>query len=61
MLKKVLAFVSMACLGCNIARRFPRSWFARMKQKMEKKCPCCKAYEEVFGKKEEKDEGGGLG
>jgi hypothetical protein len=55
MLKKVLAFVSMICPGCNIARRFPESKFAKIKQRIGKRCPACKAYQEVFGKKDEKD------
>jgi len=55
MLKKILAFVSMICPGCNIARRFPESKFAKIKQKIGKICPACKAYQEIFGKKEGKD------
>jgi len=59
MLKKMLAFVSMICPGCNIARRFPDSKFAKIKQKIEKKCPCCKAYEEIYGKTPENKESAG--
>jgi hypothetical protein len=50
MLKKILAFVSVICPGCNIARRFPESKFAKIKQRIGKICPACKAYEEIFGK-----------
>lgn len=56
MLKKALAFMSLICPGCNIARRFPNSKFAQIKQKIGKKCPACRAYQEIFGEKEEKDE-----
>lgn len=53
MLKKALAFVSLICPGCNIARRFPESKFARMMQKHREKCPACRAYQDIFGKKKE--------
>ncbi|MBU0567510.1 hypothetical protein KJ693_02065 [bacterium] len=56
MLKKVLAFASLICPVCNIARIFPGSKFARMMQQREENCPACKAYQEVFCKKKEKDE-----
>ncbi|MFH1562735.1 MAG: hypothetical protein ABIF11_04860 [Nitrospirota bacterium] len=51
MLKKMLAFVSMICPVCNLARRFPESKFAGMIEKERKNCPACKAYKELCCKK----------
>ncbi|MEW6609120.1 MAG: hypothetical protein AB1414_17040 [bacterium] len=54
--KKLLAFISSVCPMCNIKRKFPNSSFARMMKKGEKCCPCCKAYEEIYGKMGDKNE-----
>jgi len=52
MLKKLLAYWSLICPGCNIGRYFPNSFIGKKVVKhWEQGCPVNKAYQEVFGKK----------
>jgi len=52
MIKKIMAYWSLICPGCNIGRRFPDSFIGKMVTNHWKKgCLVNKAYQEVFGKK----------
>jgi len=54
MSKKLLAYWSAVCPGCNIGRKFPGSSIGkRVVQHWEKGCPANIAYKETFGEKEE--------
>ncbi|MFA4982522.1 MAG: hypothetical protein WC592_08675 [Candidatus Omnitrophota bacterium] len=50
-MKRFLAFICQICPFCIFSRRFPNSGFAVKMKEAEKACPCCKAYEELIGKK----------
>jgi hypothetical protein len=55
--KKVLAYWSVVCPGCNIGRKFPESFIGkRVVEHWEEGCAVHEAYEEIFGKKEEENE-----
>lgn len=47
MATKFLALLCRVCPFCLIARRFPRSAYARALARVERACPACKAYAEV--------------
>jgi len=54
-MKKAMAYWSAVCPGCNIGRKYPDSYIGkRIVKHWEKGCPVNEAYNEVFGKKEEK-------
>jgi hypothetical protein len=44
---RALAFVCQVCPFCIVARRYPKSPFALVMEKLEKFCPFCRAYREV--------------
>jgi len=53
--KKALAYSSVVCPGCNMARKYPNSFIGkRVVEHWKKGCPVNEAYKEVFGEKEEK-------
>ncbi|MEN8265321.1 MAG: hypothetical protein ABFR82_17885 [Nitrospirota bacterium] len=51
--KKALAFWGTICPGCNIGRKYPKSFIGkRVVEHWEKGCPVHEAYKEVFERKE---------
>ncbi|RJP14041.1 MAG: hypothetical protein C4520_22070 [Candidatus Abyssobacteria bacterium SURF_5] len=52
-LKKVLAGWNKVCPGCNIARKYPKSFIGRkVRAHWENGCPVHDAYVEVYGANE---------
>jgi hypothetical protein len=52
--KKVLAYWSVVCPGCNIGRKFPDSFIGkRVLDHWEKGCPVHEAYKQIFAGKED--------
>ena len=52
--KKALAYWGAACHGCNIGRKYPKSFIGkRVVEHWEKGCPVNEAYKEIFEGKEE--------
>lgn len=49
--KKFLAFLCKICPFCIAARMFPVSGYAKMLKDVEKNCPACKAYAEIYSQK----------
>lgn len=47
--RKMLATICRFCPMCVTARLFPKSSFAKKLAEMEKNCPCCRAYKELYG------------
>jgi len=48
---RLLAWLCRLCPFCNAARLWPRSGFARKLAEVEKDCPACRAYRQVYGVK----------
>lgn len=47
--KKAMAYWSLVCPGCNIGRKFPRSFIGKkVVEHWEKGCPVHEAYQETF-------------
>ena len=44
---KIKAFVCRVCFMCVIARKWPDSGFAQWLRKVEKDCPCCRAFRQL--------------
>jgi hypothetical protein len=51
--KKAMAFWGVVCPGCNIGRKYPKSFIGkRVVEHWEKGCPVHEAHKEIFGEKE---------
>ena len=48
--KRLLAFYCRICPLCVAARHWPQSAFARALTRIERTCPCCRAYSELYGR-----------
>jgi hypothetical protein len=54
MKKKAMAYWSVVCPGCNIGRKYPKSFIGkRVVEHWEKGCHMHEAYKEIFERKEE--------
>ena len=52
-MKKVLAWWSKVCAGCNIGRKYPESFIGqKVRNHWEKGCPFHNAYVEVYDSEE---------
>jgi rubrerythrin len=47
---RLLAFACRICPACNAGRLWPESGFAKKLAKVEKNCPACNAYKQLYGK-----------
>jgi hypothetical protein len=55
MKKKIMAYWSVVCPGCNMGRRYPNSFIGkRVVEHWKKGCPVREAHLEVFGEKRRK-------
>ncbi len=48
-MKKVLAQICRMCPACILRRRFPGSSYGRFMGHIERNCPFCRAYDELYG------------
>lgn len=55
MLKTVLAQVCRVCPACILRRRLPGSGYAHFMNRIEKNCPFCRAYDDLYGKADRAD------
>ncbi len=52
--KKAMAYWGAVCPGCNIGRKYPKSFIGkRVVEHWGKSCPVNEAYKEIFEGKEE--------
>jgi hypothetical protein len=49
---RILAFICRICPFCISARRWPESKFAKKLREVERNCPACRAYAELYGRTE---------
>lgn len=49
--QRTLAMICRCCPVCITARCFPDSKFAKKVNELEKDCPACRAYKQVYGRK----------
>ncbi|MFO7974155.1 MAG: hypothetical protein R6V12_05930 [Candidatus Hydrogenedentota bacterium] len=47
-MKKLLAQVCRICPACILRRTFPDSGFARFMRHIERSCPFCRAYDQLY-------------
>jgi hypothetical protein len=50
-MKKLLAQVCRVCPACILRRKFPDSSYARFMRHVERNCPFCRAYDQLYGPK----------
>lgn len=50
-MKKILARICRFCPVCILRRRFPESRYGRFTRRIERACPFCRAYDELYGPK----------
>lgn len=50
-MKKALAQVCRVCPACILRRKFPDSTYGRLMRRIERTCPFCRAYDELYGPK----------